>query len=268
MHLPRPALPLIALIAFSAALAAAQERMVIYRCAGADGAVIVQNDRPCPSGTDQQDRRVIQTPQVPANAPVAPTRPPGLIQGAPRPGIPPAPGAPGIIPPTVSPGIVPAPGAQGVVPAPGPAGVMPLGPAGAPATITVPPQTPVVPGPAALATVPGVAPTEDAAPPPLYACRVFDGTVYFGENPEPAPRCAQLATAGIGGGAAPAAGDACQVVRDECAPVPAATLCDSWRQRLRAMESALTFGRLDERETARVEIDRVRAIVDDSACGS
>lgn len=247
MRLPRPALPLLALALLAAAPLAAQERVVIYRCTGADGAVIVQNDRPCPSGTTQQDRRVIQAPVTPAT-----------------------PATPGIVPATPSPGIVPAPGAPGVPPARTPAGTVPTAtatPLTAPATITVPPQTSGVPVPTALATVPGVAPTDDAAPPPLYECRVFNGTAYLGENPDPAPRCAPFATAGIGG-AAPAAGEACQVVRDECAPVPAAALCDRWRQRLREMDSALTFGRLDERETARVEIDRVRSIVEDSACGS
>jgi hypothetical protein len=250
MRLPRPALPVLALALLAAAPLAAQERVVIYRCTGADGAVIVQNDRPCPSGTTQQDRRVIQAPQ-PAATPATPVTPSAR-------------------PATSNAGTLSAPGTPGAPPARTPVGTAPTAtatPPTAPATITVPPQTTGVPVPTALATVPGVAPTDDAAPPPLFECRVFDGTAYLGENPNPAPRCAPLATAGIGG-TAPAAGEACQVVRDECAPVPAAALCDRWRQRLREMDSALTFGRLDERETARVEIDRVRSIVEDSACGS
>lgn len=248
MRLPRPALPLLALAMLTAVPLGAQERVVIYRCAGADGIVTVQNDRPCPTGTTQQDRRVIQAPQPPA-AP-APTTPAGPA----RPGTPPTPSSPRA-----------APSAPGAPPASAPTETST--PPTAPATITVPPQTAGTPVPSALATVPGVSPTDDTAPPPLYECRVFDGSAYLGENPNPAPRCASLATTGVGG-TAPAAGEACQVVRDECTPVPAAALCDRWRERLRAMDSALTFGRLDERETARVEIDRVRSIVEDSACGS
>lgn len=249
MRLPRPALPLLALALFGAAPLTAQERTVIYRCTGADGAVTVQNDRPCPAGTAQQDRRVMQAPQPPA---------------APAPATPAPPDAP------ATPAAAPAPGTPGVPPAPTPPSPAPAAtatPITAPATLTVPPQTTGVPVPTALATVPGVTPTAGEAPPPLYECRVLDGSTYLGEDPNPAPRCAPLATAGIGG-TAPAAGAACQVVQDECAPVPAAALCDRWRQRLREMDSALTFGRLDERETARVEIDRVRSVVEDSACGS
>lgn len=246
MRLLRPALPLLLLASVAAAPLAAQERVVIYRCAGADGAVTVQNDRPCPAGTTRLERRVIQAPQPAAPPTAAPDAAPAVIPSAPSPGTAPAAGSPG------SP-------ATGVATPPdtAPAGDTPAPPATA---------TPTAAAPPALATVPGVAPTAGAAPPPLYECRVFDGAVYLGENPSPPPRCAPLATTSIG--AAPAAGSACQVVRDECTPVPAAALCERWRDRLRALESALTFGRLDERETASVEIDRVRTVVEDSACGS
>lgn len=261
MRLPRPALPVLAL-ALAAAPLAAQERVVIYRCVAADGTVIVQNDRPCPAGTTQQDRRVMQAPQ-PVAAPADDGTPTGLIQSAPPPGVPPAAGRAGVVAPGTGGGIPPAPGAPGIPPAPQ-AGALPV-PAAAPGTLIASPQRAIAPAPSALATVPGVAPTEDAAPPPLYECRTFTGAVYLGEDPEPPPRCAALETTGVG--AAPAAGSACEVVRDACAPVPAAALCERWRDRLRTMEAALTFGRLDERETARVEIDRVRSIVEDSACG-
>jgi hypothetical protein len=253
MRTNRTATRLVPLLLSVGALAAplgAQERMAIYRCTGADGAVTVQNDRPCPQGATQ-DRRVIQTaPTVAAPAPTAPTAP-GTLPAASAPGATPA-----TIPPT------PAPVTGPVAPVPAATST----PVTAPATLTVPPQTTGVPAPTALSAAPPLTTTDRLPPPALFECRTFDNAVYLGEAANPPPRCAPLTTTGVGG-TAPPAGAACQMVSDTCQPVPAATLCDRWRQRLREMESALTFGRLDERETANVEIDRVRSIVTDSTCG-
>lgn len=221
----------------------AQERMVIYRCAGADGIVTVQNDRPCPPGTTQQDRRVIQAaPAAGAPSPVADDAPAQ------------APGTPATLPPA------PAAGPDEPVPA------TTSTPLTAPTTLTVPPRTDGVPAPTALAAAPPATAVDRRPPPALFECRAFDDTVYLGENPNPPPRCAALATTGLGGTGAPA-GTACQMVTDTCTPVPAEALCDRWRQRLREMDAALTFGRLDDRATASVELDRIRSIVTDSTCG-
>lgn len=209
----------------------AQERMTIYRCTGTDGAVTLQNDRPCPRGTTQ-DRRVIQA--APAVAA-------------------PAPSGPAAAPASPAPADEPAPATTAT-------------PLTTPATLTVPPQTTGVPAPTALSAAPPPATTDRLPPPALFECRTFDDAVYLGEDPSPPPRCAPLTTTGLGGTAAPA-GTACQMVTDACAPVPAAALCDRWRQRLREMDAAVTFGRLDERETASVELDRMRSIVADSTCG-
>jgi hypothetical protein len=70
-----------------ASVAAAQNEIVIYRCVDAAGAVTLQNDVPCPKGSQQTVRRVaplpVRTPPPPAAAapPVA----------APAPAAPPAP---------------------------------------------------------------------------------------------------------------------------------------------------------------------------------
>lgn len=66
------ALLLACLLGLSAAPVAASDSVVIYRCTGADGAVSVQNDVPCPKGSQQQ-RRVIETarPSAPVSSPPA-----------------------------------------------------------------------------------------------------------------------------------------------------------------------------------------------------
>ncbi|WP_222565902.1 DUF4124 domain-containing protein [Novilysobacter antarcticus] len=66
----------------------AQDAVVIYRCTDANGAVSVQNDVPCPKGSQQQ-RRVMETPApaaippMPAASPVTgpATAPAGAIDG-------------------------------------------------------------------------------------------------------------------------------------------------------------------------------------------
>lgn len=225
---------------------AAQEPVVIYRCTAADGSVIIQNDRPCPSGTTQRDRRVVQP------APTAPVPPPAVA--APDPGLP-----------------VPAGGSSLIEVGPNPTGRLPVPaqgpglPATGPATLPVPRATDV-PAPTSLAVPPLASPTDEPPPPPLYECRTVDGATYLSEVPNPAPRCAALRATGLGGVGTPA-GTACEMVSDRCEAVPAPVLCERWRQRLEQMDRALTFGRLDERETATVEIDRIRSIVEDSTCG-
>lgn len=237
MHPTRPLWTRSALALALAALAGsagAQEALVIYRCTDAGGNVTVQNDRPCPKGTQQQKRMV--TP-APSTAPAS--RPAPRDRAA-------------TIPPAGTP----------TTPAP----AMPSRPITAPPTATVPPLTTGVPAGDVAAVAPTAA--SDRAPPPaLFECRTVGDSRYLSENGAPAPRCAPLQTTGVGGPAA-ATGSACEVVTDRCAPVPDAALCDRWRERLRELEAALTFGRLDDVESARVDVDRVRGIVTDSACGA
>src|SRR5690606_8957723 len=52
----------------------AQDAPVIYRCTGADGAVTIQNDTPCPAGSKQEIRRIQALPSTP---------PPAATQAAP-----------------------------------------------------------------------------------------------------------------------------------------------------------------------------------------
>lgn len=222
-------------LAALAGTAAAQDTLVIYRCTDAAGAVTVQNDRPCPRGS-RQERRVVAA--APSTAPAT------------RPAVAPA----GTIPPAGTP-TTPVAAASSVS-------------STAPATSTVPPLTSGVPTPARdLAAAAPVAATDRVAPPVLFECRTAGDGRYLSENGNPAPRCAPLQTTGIGGPTA-ATGSACEVVTDRCERVADAALCDRWRARLRELEDALTFGRLDDVDTARVEVDRVRGIVTDSVCGA
>lgn len=46
----------------------AQDAPVIYRCTGADGAVTIQNDTPCPAGSKQEIRRIQALPSTPPPA--------------------------------------------------------------------------------------------------------------------------------------------------------------------------------------------------------
>src|SRR5690606_35606975 len=46
----------------------AQDAPVIYRCTGADGAVTIQNDTPCPAGSKQEIPRIQPLPSTPPPA--------------------------------------------------------------------------------------------------------------------------------------------------------------------------------------------------------
>ena len=57
------------------------------------------------------------------------------------------------------------------------------------------------------------------------------------------------------------------MVTDQCQRVPDETLCEKWKQRLRETESALRFGRDQERPDAQAEFDRIGRIMRETTCG-
>lgn len=61
-------LAVFALLAISTCSTWAAQRIVMYRCTDAQGAVILQNDKPCPKGS-KQEKRVVQAPPPPAATP-------------------------------------------------------------------------------------------------------------------------------------------------------------------------------------------------------
>ena len=188
------------------------QKVVMYRCTDAAGALTVQNDVPCPKGS-KQDRRVIES--VPsATAPRAHVAPP-------------------------------------------PAAARPT-----PATVTAPAA-----GSTAAGDAPTVADADRLPPPVLFECRTYDNDRYLSDDGLPPQRCAPMSTTGIGGGSGPAAGEACQMVSDQCQRVADGALCQNWKTRLLEAQAALRFGRRDSRDSAQAEVDRVARVVRESTCG-
>jgi hypothetical protein len=100
-RLPSRARPsaLLALLALAAAATgvSAQNEIVIYRCVDAAGAVTLQNDVPCPKGSQQTVRRVAP---LPVRAPPPPTVVvPAVAAPAPPPAASPAPTVAEVAPP-------------------------------------------------------------------------------------------------------------------------------------------------------------------------
>lgn len=206
----RPILfPVVLLCALSLAATdlPAQDKVVIYRCTDASGALTVQNDVPCPKGS-KQDKRVIEP------APSVAT-PPAFVT-APRAA--PAPAAP-------------------LLPSPMPA------------------------------SAPTMADADRLPPPALFECRTYDNDRYLHDDGNPPQRCAPMQITGLAGGSNPASGEACQMVNDTCQRVADGALCESWQQRLRETESALRFGRVDDREAVQADAERIGKIVRESTCG-
>ena len=201
-----PVLPTLALgFALAAACMPAHAGIVIYRCTDAYGRLTVQNDMPCPKGS-QQERQVVEPPPpMPAYQPV-------------------------------------------VVP-------HPASPPPAPADVGTDAPPPAV-----------VAGSTPRPPPPLYQCSKPDGERFFSEAREPEPRCVALQVVGLDGSPQTAAGAACELVRDSCAPVLEADACAAWQQYLRGAETDWRFGRKELAERRQAEYERIRALVAASHC--
>lgn len=135
------------------------------------------------------------------------------------------------------------------------------------------PARPPAPDVAATATASpatAAATTADAdrlPPPALFECRTYDNDRYLSDDGLPPQRCAPMTTVGIGGGSGPGAGQACQMVSDQCQRIADGALCESWKARLLEAQAALRFGRRDNRDGAQAEVDRVQRVVRESTCG-
>ncbi|KAF1685172.1 hypothetical protein B1992_12960 [Pseudoxanthomonas broegbernensis] len=93
----------------------------------------------------------------------------------------------------------------------------------------------------------------------------YDGDGYLAEDPEQPPRCVALRTTGLDG--SPGAGQACEVVRDQCVRVPDGAACEAWRRHARQAESRWRFAHPDNAERRRDEYQRLARIVADTGCG-
>lgn len=132
------------------------------------------------------------------------------------------------------------------------------------------PPSPPPPAPAPAPAAPPAPTIEIAArlpPPALYECSTPDDRRYFSDDGTPPERCVPLQTTGIGGNPGLGAGTACERVTDQCRRVPDEDLCASWRQRLHDAETALRFGRFDNRATAQADVARFAHVASESTCG-
>lgn len=144
-------------------------------------------------------------------------------------------------------------------------------PASTPRPIVAPHATPVTPvtppDTAAPTDAQAAVPEAERLPPPvLFQCTTHDKDSYISEDAQPAPRCVVLRTTGLDGNPQNGAGEACEIVRDQCARVPDGALCDAWKKRLGETAVALRFGRPENQAKNQAEHQRVQDIVSHSAC--
>jgi hypothetical protein len=156
-----------------------------------------------------------------------------------------------------------------------PSSVPPPSPAPAAAPVRPAPRAAVSPPPAPVPAEPPIAPEpqatiadSDRLPPPwLFECRTYNDDTYYSEVGAPAPRCVTLNPTGLSGVIESNNVSACEMKTDQCQRVPDGALCDSWRRRLREVQSALQFGAPENRAEAEAEVQRVMRVVRDSTCG-
>ncbi len=105
-------------------------------------------------------------------------------------------------------------------------------------------------------------------PPVLYQCITHDQGTYLNEDNEPGSRCAPLRTVGLDGNPRGGAGEACEVIRDNCARVPDEALCEAWKKRRDETEVAWRYARRENEDRNRAEFERVQRILEESTCAN
>jgi len=123
------------------------------------------------------------------------------------------------------------------------------------ANVSVPPE------------VSAIADADRLPPPVLFRCNTFDNDSYLSDAGTPAPRCVRLNTTGINGSAEMGAGEACQMVTDQCERIADGAICAGWIERRKQVEAAWKFGRGVDAEANRIEYERIDRLVRDSTCG-
>lgn len=113
---------------------------------------------------------------------------------------------------------------------------------------------------------------EDAAtpepPPALFACRVYDNSIYWREDDTPSLRCRPLQTVGIGGLPGMGAGQACEQVADVCEAVAEDALCSSWETRVREAEFRWRYAQPRAQDPLRIEYEQLFTTWRNSSCGA
>lgn len=140
---------------------------------------------------------------------------------------------------------------------------------------TPPPVVPeAAPGVPLISELPAPAETalespEDASrppPPTLFTCRMYDNRSYWRDDGTPPLRCRPLPTVGIGGLPGMGAGQACEMHADVCTEVPETERCLAWDNRVREAEFRWRFGEPGERESARLDYERLFTLLQTSHC--
>ncbi|MET0550725.1 MAG: DUF4124 domain-containing protein [Xanthomonas sp.] len=132
------------------------------------------------------------------------------------------------------------------------------------ASTTAPADAPGTPDTVAAAPPPLPA----LPPPPLYTCTTREQSSYIGEVAEPPPRCVPLNTTDLDGGPNQAGGSACEVLRDQCKPLPAEQLCETWKSYVAEAETHWRFAVPDHAEALRMEFERRQHLLEASNCGA
>ncbi|WP_051412720.1 DUF4124 domain-containing protein [Pseudoxanthomonas sp. J35] len=232
-------------LAGAAAGDARAQAVTLYRCTDTAGNLTIQS-RPCPPGTTQREQPVAEVPTSPeAAARVAGTTTPPPPQG---------------LGPATGPG-APMPGAPHPSVDAGTAGSAQGSRAGGFVTTHVGPEPRILDSADLVREAPAADAPALPPPPPLFQCVRREGDRYLSEQAEPEPRCVPLRTVGLDGNPATGAGSACEVIRDQCAPVPAEGACEAWRRHAREAEARWRFAHPDNVEWRRAEYERRRAIV-------
>jgi hypothetical protein len=102
-------------------------------------------------------------------------------------------------------------------------------------------------------------------PPALYACRAWDQSESLTEDATPVERCAPLRVVGVDG-VARADATACEKIADQCAPVPAESLCEAWRRRVDEAEFRWKFAGAKQDDARRREYELLGATLAASDC--
>jgi len=114
---------------------------------------------------------------------------------------------------------------------------------------------------------PAIADADRLPPPALFRCNTYDNDSYLSDTGTPGARCVRLNTTGINGNADMGAGEACQMVTDQCDRIADGAVCAGWIEQRKQLEAAWKFGRGEAAEANRIEYERVDRLVRESTCG-
>lgn len=155
-------------------------------------------------------------------------------------------------------------------------GTVPMRGAAPTKTPSVPAVKPSSDAPAA-ATAPDLTSAPDAnaradaerrlPPPVLFQCTTHDKDTYITESEEPQSRCVALRTVGLDGNPRTGAGEACEMMHDQCARVPDGALCAAWEKRVGETEVAARYARPGNEAKNKAEFERTKQIYRESTCG-